>query len=134
MSETEKGSGGNIKIRIGGREDEQHDACIEDTWEGWDSGELDSNYEWGSGSGIATILDCGCKFLGVVWYKHAEEEDKDNVEQEDSVECQLDSAGDDFAWVGSLSDSDTDKLGSEVCEDSSGESSPGSQKSTSSTV
>ena len=60
----------------------------------------------------------------VVGDEHAEKEDGETVEDEDSVEGELDCAGDRFPRILGLTDSYTHKLGTEVGEGSGDEGGP----------
>lgn len=130
LCEAEDGTGGNIEIRVASGEDEDENTGVENSWKVLDSGELDGDDEWRGGSRVGSSVGKG-EILGIVWYEHAEEEDGENVEEEDTVEGELDGAWDGLAWVLSLSNSDTDQFSTEVGKGGSDHSGPDGNEATS---
>ena len=116
LGKTVNGTGGNVKIRVGSRESEEQDAGVEETRKMPDVGELDGNDER-RGRGFGSSFVGKTKLLGVVGNNHAQEEDGKAVEEQDSVEGELDGARNRLAWVLSLTDSDTDEFGTKVGKD-----------------
>lgn len=76
-----------------------------------DTSEPDSNDEW-RGRSPSTSIVRERKFLGVVRHKHAEEEYTKAVEDEDSVECELNGTRDCFAGILGFSNGYTYEFGS----------------------
>lgn len=109
--ETVQGAAGDVEIRVGGREDEEQDGRVEDVGEGVDVRELDGDDEGRGGSTGRGAVGEG--ELGVVVrHDHADEEDADDVENEDTVEGELDGARNRLSGILGLSHSHTDQLSS----------------------
>lgn len=112
-SKTVEGTASNVQVRVGGGEDEDADTSVDDVREDLDTGDIGSDDEW---RGRSTGLGLGGKgkLPRVVGDDHSDEEDGETVEEEDSVEGELDGAGHGLAGVLSLSDRYTDELSSKV--------------------
>lgn len=96
---------------------------------------LDSNNERRSGSSTSlTSADSVLQWLGVEWQEHTEEEDEDDIEEEDTVEGELDGTWNNTSWVGSLSNGDTDQLGTQIREDGGCHGTPSGKETTSSAL
>lgn len=109
--ETVERSAGDVEIRVGGGEDEDENAGVDDVGENADTGELGSDDE-GRRVGARTRLGVGEGELGrVVRDDHADEEDAQAVEDEDTVKGELNGLGDAAARVLGLSGGDTNQLG-----------------------
>lgn len=113
--EAVKGAAGDVQIGVGGGEDEDEDAGVEDVVEGVDVGQLDGD-DKGRRVGAAGRLGGEDELLRVVRHAHAQQEDADAVEEDDSEEGQLDGARHRLARVLRLADRDTDQLRAEVGE------------------
>jgi len=111
VGKTVESSGSNVQIGVCGGENEDQDTGVQDTWQCLDTGKLDGDDEWGCGGGVGALIGL-LQVWGVVWDKHSEEENQNDVEEKDSVEGELDGAGDDLSWVGGFSDSYTYQFGS----------------------
>lgn len=116
-SQTIDGSGCNVEIGVGGREDENKDTSVEDGWKNLDSGDLDSHDEWRCTGAVGRLV-CKEEVWVVVWHDHSEEENAKTVEEENSVEGKLDSTGNRLSRVLSFTDSYTNQLSSEISEGS----------------
>lgn len=113
----------NVQIRVGCREDEYQDTSIENIRERLDAGQLDGdNVRRGSSAGGLLVGENEVR--RVVWNKHAKEEDRDDVEEDDTVEGKANSSGNDTTRVLGLADCDTDKLGSEISKSGSDKGRP----------
>lgn len=108
-----EGSAGNVEIRVGGGEDEEQDAGVDDVGQHLDTGKLGGDDE-GTGAGTGLLAVGKGELLGVVGDNHADEEDTEAVEDQDTVEGQLDGLGNAAARVLGLASGDTDQLGTEV--------------------
>lgn len=95
-----------------------------------DAAELDGDDE-GTRGGAGGRLGSVHEFLGVVGDEHAEEEDGEDVEEDDTVECQLNCAGDSLSRVLGLADSHTDELGAEIGEGCADEGRPETEEAAS---
>lgn len=112
---TVEGTAGNVEIGVGGREDEDEDTSVDDVGEGVDTGDLGGDDEGtGAGSGLLGVGEG--ELVTVVGDNHADEEDRETVEEEDTVEGQVDGLGDAATGVLGLASSNTDKLSSQVGE------------------
>ncbi|KAI6764611.1 hypothetical protein HG531_012498 [Fusarium graminearum] len=122
--------GNTVLIRVGGGKDKDADTGVDDVGDDADACDGTSNDK---GRGRSTGLGRGGKgkLLGVVWDDHADEEDGETVEEEDSVKCELDGAGDGLARVLGLGDCDTDEFGSEVGKGSVDHAGPEAEESSS---
>ena len=109
-------TGSDVQIGIGGTEGEDQDTGVEDIGESLDACKLDGDDE-GRGRSTSPSLRRKRKLWRVVRDKHAQEEDREAVEEQDSVEGKLDSTGNSLAGVLRLADSDTDKLSTQVGKD-----------------
>jgi hypothetical protein len=87
-SQTVNGSATDVQIGVGGAEDEDQDAGIENCGKTLDARDLDGCNERRGGGRVA-ILNRKGKLLGVVWNDHSEEEDAETVEDEDTPEAIL---------------------------------------------
>lgn len=96
----------------------------------WDAAELDGDNE-GTRGGTGVRLGSVHELLGVVGDEHAEEEDGEDIEEDDTVECQLNRAGDSLSRVLGLADGHTDELGAEIGEGCADEGGPETKEATS---
>lgn len=87
------------------------------------STKLDSNDE-GTGGSRALGLVGEDELIRVVRHQHSQQEDRKDVEEDNSVEGQFDSSRDSLARILCLSDCDTDQFSAEVCESSGNKSRP----------
>lgn len=110
---TIEGSAGNVQIRVGGGKDKDTDTRVDDVGEDLDVGEIGSD-DKGRGGSTGGLFGGKGKLIRVVGDEHADEEDGEAVEEEDSVKGELDGAGDRLAGVLGLGDGDTDKLSTKV--------------------
>ena len=109
-----EGTAGNVQIGVGGGENEDENTSVDDVGEDLDTGELGGDDERGGvGTGTGLVVGEG-ELLGVVGYDHTDEEDTETVEEEDSVEGELDGLGDAASGVLRFACSNTDKLGTKV--------------------
>lgn len=106
-SKTIEGSAGNVHVGVGGGEDEDEDTAVDDVRDDLVTGDNGSDDE-GRGRGTGLGLGGKGKLLGVVGDDHADEEDADAVEEEDSVKGELDGAGNGLARVLGFGDGNTD--------------------------
>lgn len=127
-SETVDGSGSDVQVGVRGREDEDQDAAVQESWENVDSGDLNGSDEWRGSGRVELLLGSLNKEWVVIGDDHTEEEDGKTVEKEDTVEGELDSAWDGLSWILSFSDSHTDKLSTEVGENSVDHGGPETQE------
>ena len=132
--EAVQGSGGDVQVGVGRGEDEEQDGAVEDTREVRDAGQFDGDDEGRCGGGGGVSPAVKSKLLGVVGNQHAEKEDGEHVEDEDSVKGQLDGARDGLARVLRLSDGDTDKLGTQICKSGRYHCRPETEETTSITL
>lgn len=109
------GTSGDVEVRVGGGEDEEEDAAVEDVGEDLDAGQLDGDDE-GRGSCGAGFPGREDQALGVVGDQGADEQNADHVEEEDPVEGEFDGARDRLARVLGLADGHADQFGTQVCE------------------
>jgi hypothetical protein len=109
-------TGSDVQIGIGGTEGEDQDTGVEDIGESLDACKLDGDDE-GRGRRTSPSLGRKRKLWRVVGDKHAQEEDREAVKEQDSVEGKLDRTGNSLAGVLRLADSDTDKLSTQVGKD-----------------
>lgn len=108
-----EGTTGNVQIRVGGGEDKDKDAGVDDVRKDADAGEVGGDDE-GGGARAGTeraLLVCEGEVGGVVGDNHTDKEDAEAVEEEDTVEGKLDSLGDAASRVLGLAGRDTNKLG-----------------------
>lgn len=122
-------SRGNVQIRVGGAEDEDQNASIENGRQGGNTSQFDGGNER-RGSGGGGGLGGQGQLRAVVWNNHAQEQDREDVEDTDTPEGQLDGTRDVAAWVLRLSDCDTDQFRSEVGKDGSDHTLPYGSEST----
>lgn len=73
---------------------------------------MDGYYERRCGGGIGGLLACKDEIWTVVWNDHAEKEDREDVEEENSEEGEFDGTRDGLSWVLGFTNSDTDQLSS----------------------
>ena len=97
-----------------------------------DSGKFDGNDKWRC-VGTRRGLIGERKFFAVVGYKHADEENREYIEEDDSEEGELDGAWNRLAGVLCLGDRHTNQLRSEEGEYCSASCRPEPQESSSST-
>ncbi|GKT67100.1 hypothetical protein ColTof4_12728 [Colletotrichum tofieldiae] len=109
--QTIEGTAGNVQIRVGCRKDKDADAGVDDVGDDLDTSELGSDHE-GRGGGAGLGLVGESEVVGV----HANEKDTQAVEEQDTVEGQLDRTGNGLAGVLGLGDGDTNKLSAQVGE------------------
>lgn len=110
--EAVEGAAGDVEIRVGGGEDEEQDGGVEDVRERVDLGERDGDDEGrGRRAGVGAVGER--ELLVVVGHEHADEEDADEVEDDDTVERELDRARDRLPRVLGFSDRHADQLRSE---------------------
>ena len=105
--QTIESSGGNVKIRVGGREDEDQNTGIEDVRQCWNL--LHGCNKRRRSSGVGRLGSEG-QLLGVVRDQHAHEEHTENIEDNNTPEGQLDGLGNGLSRVLGLSDSHTDEF------------------------
>jgi hypothetical protein len=110
------GTGGNVQIRVGSTECEEQDAGVDDGRKVGNLGNLDGNNKGRGRSTSGGLVGKG-KLLGVVRYNHAQEENGQTVEEENPVKGELDGAWNSLARILCFTNSDTDKLSTEVGED-----------------
>lgn len=104
---TVEGSGGNVKIRVGGGEDKKQDGSVDDLGEDLDTSILNGNNKRrGRGRGRGLVGED--ELLIVVSNAHTKEENGNNVENHDTVEGKLDSTGNVSSGVLGLTNGDTD--------------------------
>lgn len=112
-SKTVEGSAGNVQVGVGSREDEDADTGVENVRDGVNASDLRGDDEGGSrGTGLDLVGEG--KLLGVVGDDHADEEDAQAVEEEDTVEGELDGAGNRLTGVLGFGDGNTDKFSTKV--------------------
>ncbi|GKT46287.1 uncharacterized protein ColSpa_06468 [Colletotrichum spaethianum] len=110
-----EGTAGDVQIRVGRGEDEDADAGVDDVGDDLDTCKLGSDDERRSGgTGLGLVGESEVR--GVVGNQHADEKNTQAVEEQDTVEGQLDRTGDGLAGVLGFGDSDTDKLSAQVGE------------------
>jgi hypothetical protein len=124
LSKTEQRTGGDVQIRVGSAEGEEENAGVENVGQCLDASKPDGDNKGRSRCLGTGLVDSECKFGGVVGNEHAQEENGEAVEEEDSVEGELDGARNRLAGVLCLSDSDTDQFRTEIGEDSVDEGAP----------
>lgn len=115
-SKTVQRTTGDVKIGVGGREDEDEDASVDNRRQRIDTCEFGSNNEGRSAGAWVLLVVCKGKRLGIIWHDHADEEDAQAVEEEDTVEGELDSLGDASAGVLRLASRHTHQLSTEIGE------------------
>jgi hypothetical protein len=81
-----------------------------------DTSKSDGKNEGRSGR-FNSILVCELELLGIVWDEHAQEEDRQTVEEQNPVEGELDGARNRLARILGFTDSHTDQLSTKVGED-----------------
>ncbi|KFH40351.1 hypothetical protein ACRE_089840 [Hapsidospora chrysogenum ATCC 11550] len=118
---------GNIQVRVGGGEDEDEDAAINQARQALDSGQLGGDDER-RGAGASVLLVGEGEFVRVVGNDEADEEDAQDVEEEDAVEGELDGLGDTAPGVLCLPGRHTDELRAEECESSIDHDAPETHK------
>lgn len=128
--ETVDGTGCDVKVGVGSREDEQQDTGVDDVRENGDSRQLDGDDEGRCGS-TAVGANGESKLLVVERNQGSDQEHREHVENEDSVEGQLDGAGDGGTGVLSLTDGHTDQLGTQVGESGGDHGGPEGEESAS---
>lgn len=117
--EAVEGTAGNVEIRVGGGEDENENTGVDETGEGLDTGERGSDDKGTGGSGGSVgggALVGKSELLGIIGNNHSDQEDTEAVENENTVECQLDGLGDRATRVLGFTGSDTNELSSQVGE------------------
>ena len=129
-SKTVDRTGSNVKIRVGSAEGEEQDAGVDDSGEDRNIRKLDGDDERRSGS-TGSSLVCERQLLGIVGNNHAQEEDRQAVEEQDPVEGKLNGARDGLARVLGFSNGNTDKFSTEVGEDGVDQGTPESVEFTS---
>ena len=100
-----------------------------DLREGLDASKLSGNDERGGSSRGIGLRVGESELLGVVGDDHADEEDAEAVEEENSVEGELDGLGDRTTRVLGLASSNTNEFGSEVSESSVDHDGPETEES-----
>lgn len=107
-SKTVQGSGGNVQIRVGGRENKDQDTRVNNVRKSSDL--LHCNHERRGGSG-ALSLGSESQILRVVRDQHTNEEHTENIKYNDSPEGQFDGLRDRLSRVLSFSDCHANKFG-----------------------
>ena len=113
--ETVNGTSGDVEVRVSGGEDEEEDAGVEDVGKDANAGQLDRDDEGGGGC-RAGFLGREDQALGVVGDQGADKQNADHVEEQDTVEGELDGARDRLAWVLGLADGHSDQFGTQISE------------------
>jgi hypothetical protein len=127
VSQAVHGSRRNVQIGIGSAESEDQNASIQDVVQIFDTSNVYGKDEGGSGS--ASRLLIGRKeFCVVIRNKHAEEEDAQDVEEENSVKGKLNGARNCLAGILGLANCHTNEFGSEIGKDGVDERRPESIK------
>ena len=101
---------GDIKVRVGSREDENEDATVQEAGEELDPCKLNGDDER-RGGGLAPLLVGENQVFRVVRHVHAEEQDAKDVEKQDPIKGQFDRSWDRLARILRLSHGHTDELG-----------------------
>ena len=109
LGQTVDCTGSNVQIGVRGTKGEDQDTGVENIGESLDACKLDGDDE-GRGRRTSPSLGRKRKLLRVLGDKHTQEEDREAIEEQDSVEGKLDSTGNSLAGVLRFADSDTDKL------------------------
>jgi hypothetical protein len=133
---TVKRTAGNVEIGVGGGEDEDQDAGVENAREFLDAGFVNGNNEGRSGGGaLVTVLRVYSlvQLSAVVRHAHSKEENREDVEHNDTPESELDGARDITARVLGLTHGDTDKFCSKEGEDCSDHRGPDGKEAASRT-
>lgn len=133
-SETVDSTGGDVQIRVGGREDEQQNASIQDVRQIGDSRVLNGNDKRRGSSGAAGLGELGVvvgQLRVIEWHQGTNQKDREHVEDQDTPESQLDRTGDGATRVLRLTDCDTDQFGTQVGEGGGDHSRPERQEAAS---
>ena len=112
-SKAVQGAAGNVQIRVGGREDKDEDAGVDDVGEHLDTGQGGGD-DKGRGVGTSLLRVGKGQLRLVVGHNHSDKEDAADVEDEDTEEGELDGLGDSASGVLCLARRHTNKLGTQV--------------------
>lgn len=107
-------TGTGVEESVTGRSGRGQDDSVDDVWKNLDSGAVDGNNPWRSGSVRFTVEE----IVVIVWNENTDSEGTENVEEEDTPEDTTNGLGDVLAWVLGLTSSDGDHLDTTVREGS----------------
>ena len=127
FGEAVEGSCSDVEVRVCSAEDENEDAGVKEAGEGADAGVDDGDYE-GGGGGPGFLLGGKSEFGVVVGDQHADKENGDDVEDENSPEGQPDGFGNDSAGVLRFPNGDPDQFGTKVSKGCGDERTPESEE------
>lgn len=111
-SQTVQRTASNVQVGVASREDKNQDTGVEDVVQGVDASDLDGNDE-GRGGSVGSSGVGEDKLWGVVGHAHANQQNREDVEDEDTEEGQANGTRDRLARVLGLSDRHSDQLGSQ---------------------